>query len=132
MKCGQLMTRPVVATTPRATLRDVAAQLVSRGISGMPVTERDGKVVGIVTEHDVVAALLDGDGERLDDLKVRDVMQKDVIAVDVEEDVREALKAFKERHIVRVPVVQDGKLVGILARTDALRGYLDEPEFLLF
>jgi len=42
------------------------------------------------------------------------------------------MKLFKEKHIIRIPITEEGKLVGILARTDALRGILEEPEFLMF
>ena len=59
-------------------------------------------------------------------------MQKETITLVVEADISEALKIFKEKHIVRVPVTENGKLVGILSRIDALKGILEEPEFMLF
>ena len=130
MHVGQVMTRPVVATTPRASVRDIASQLVRAGISGMPVTERDGKIVGIVTEYDIVNALVDG--RRLGDLTAEQIMQKEIVSLDTKADVDDALGIFKEKHIIRVPVTDNGKLVGILSRTDALRGILDEPEFFIF
>jgi predicted transcriptional regulator len=130
MPVRNAMNRPVVATTPSTPVRDVASQLVSGGISGMPVADRDGSVIGVITEYDIVNAILEG--KRLEELRTADIMQKDVVSVDVDADVNEALKIFKEKHVIRVPVTQNGKLVGILSRTDALRGILDEPEFLVF
>ncbi|MDJ0703940.1 MAG: CBS domain-containing protein [Leptolyngbyaceae cyanobacterium MO_188.B28] len=130
MNVGQVMSRPVLATTPRASVRDIAAQLVRGGISGMPVTDRDGKIVGIVTEYDIVNALIEG--KTLENLSAQDIMASDTVALDVSAEIDDALKIFKERHVLRVPVTENGKLVGILARTDALRGLLDEPEFLIF
>ena len=130
MNVGQVMSRPVLATTQRASVQDIASQLVRAGISGMPVTNRDGEIVGIVTEYDIVNALLEG--EKLEGLTAQDIMEQKTVTLDVTAEIDEALKIFKERHITRVPVTQNGKLVGILARTDALRGMLDEPEFLIF
>ena len=130
MNVGQVMSRPVLATTPRASVRDIAAQLVRGGISGMPVTDRDGKIVGVVTEYDIVKALLEG--KKLENISAQDIMASNAVTLDVSAEIDDALKIFKERHVTRVPVTEEGKLVGILARTDALRGLLDEPEFLIF
>ena len=130
MTVGQVMNRPVLATTLNTSVRDIASQLVASGISGMPVADRTGTVVGVVTEYDVVDALVAG--KRLETLKACDIMSKGAITLDVGADLAEALKLFKEKHIIRIPITEEGKLVGILARTDALRGILEEPEFLMF
>jgi predicted transcriptional regulator len=129
-RLGKLMNRPVLATTANASVRDIASQLVAAGISGMPVADRDGTVVGVVTEYDVVDALVAG--KQLETLKACDIMSRKPITLDVGADLGEALRLFKEKHIIRIPITEDGKLVGILSRTDALRGILDEPEFLVF
>jgi predicted transcriptional regulator len=71
-------------------------------------------------------------GKRLESLKACDVMSRQPITLDVSAELGEAMRLFKEKHIIRVPITQEGKLVGILSRTDALRGILDEPEFLMF
>lgn len=130
MNVGQVMSRPVLATTERASVQDIASQLVRAEISGMPVADAEGNIVGIITEYDLVKAILDN--QRLDSLKASDIMEKETISLEVEADIQEALKIFKEKHIVRIPVTENGKLVGILSRIDALKGFLDEPEFMLF
>ncbi len=130
MNVGQVMSRPVLATTERASVQDIASQLVRAGISGMPVADSEGNIVGIITEYDIVNAILDD--RKLDSLKASELMQKEIITLDVEADISEALKIFKEKHIVRVPVTENGKLVGILSRIDALKGILEEPEFMFF
>ena len=130
MNVGQVMSRPVLATTERASVQDIASQLVRAGISGMPVADADGNIVGIITEYDIVNAILDD--RKLDSLKASELMHKEIITLDVEADISEALKIFKEKHIVRVPVTENGKLVGILSRIDALKGILEEPEFMFF
>ena len=130
MNVGQVMSRPVLATTERASVRDIANQLVRAGISGMPVADTEGNIVGIITEYDIVNAILEN--QKLESLKASDIMEKETITLEVEADIKEALKIFTEKHIVRVPVTEKGKLVGILSRIDALKGILEEPEFLLF
>ncbi len=130
MNVGQVMSRPVLATTERASVQDIASQLVRAGISGMPVADSEGNIVGIITEYDIVNAILDD--LKLDSLRASELMQKEIITLDVEADISEALKIFKEKHIVRVPVTENGKLVGILSRIDALKGILEEPEFMFF
>ncbi len=130
MNVGQVMSRPVLATTKRASVQDIASQLVRAGISGMPVADALGNIVGIITEYDIVNAILEN--KQLESLKASEIMQKETIALDVEADISEALKIFQEKHIVRVPVTENGKLVGILSRIDALKGFLEEPEFMLF
>jgi CBS domain-containing protein len=66
-------------------VRDIAAQLVAAGISGMPVAERGGTVVGVVTEYDVVDALVAG--KPLESLKACDIMSRKPITLDVGEGV---------------------------------------------
>ncbi len=130
MNVGQVMSRPVLATTERASVQDIASQLVRAGISGMPVADTEGNIVGIITEYDILKAILGN--KQLDSLKASEIMQKETITLEVETDISEALKIFQEKHIVRVPVTENGKLVGILSRIDALKGFLEEPEFMLF
>ena len=130
MNVGKVMSRPVLATTERASVQDIARQLVRAGISGMPVADREGNIVGIITEYDIVKAILEN--KQLDSLKASEIMQKETITLEVEADISEALKIFQEKHIVRVPVTENGKLVGILSRIDALKGILEEPEFMIF
>lgn len=130
MNVGQVMTRPVLATTPKASAREIASHLVRAGISGMPVADREGNILGVVTEYDILDALQRG--RKLDTLTAEDLMQREVITLDVESDVGDAVRVFKERHIHRVPVTDQGRLVGILSRSDALRVLMEDPEFLIF
>lgn len=130
MKVGQVMSRPVLATSPHSGVRGIARLLIHAGISGIPVTDREGNIVGIVTEYDLVNALQDH--RKLEELKAEEIMSQPALTLDVEAEIDEALKIFTEKHIVRVPVTENGKLVGILSRIDALKGLLEEPEFRLF
>ena len=123
------MQRPVVAATPRASLRDVASQLVTNEFSGMPVAAPDGRVVGVITESDILRALIEG--KRLENLAASDVMTGPPIAVDVDAPIEEVMKRLEDYRIVRVPVTEENVLVGIIARRDVIRAVL-EPEFIAF
>jgi CBS domain-containing protein len=119
----------VLATTPRASVRDIAAQIVLNGISGMPVTEREGTVLGVITEADVLEAL--HNGKKLEKLTAEDIMSDNPVTVDTETDIEKVIQLLNEEGIVRVPVTEKGKLVGIISRGDVIKAVL-EPEFMTF
>ena len=124
-----IMEKPVLAATPLASLRDVATQLVTNEFSGMPVAASDGRVVGVVTESDIVRTLIEG--KRLENLTAGEVMTGPPITVDVDAPIEEVMKKLEENRIVRVPVMNQDKLVGIISRRDVIRAIL-EPEFIAF
>lgn len=125
----EIMQSPVIAATPQASLRDLAVRLVNNEFSGMPVAAPDGRVVGVITEADIIRALIEG--KRLENLTAAEVMSGPAVTVDVKTSLEETMKCLQEHKIVRVPVIADGKLVGIIARRDVLRAVL-EPEFMVF
>lgn len=124
-----VMQSPAVAATAAASLRDVAAQLVKNGFSGMPVASADGRVLGVVTESDVVRCLMEG--KRLEHLTAGEVLTSPAITVDTETPIEQVMRTLVENRIVRVPVTNQDKLVGIISRRDILRAIL-EPEFIAF
>ena len=129
MKASEIMQRPVLATTPQASVRDIAAQIVMNEISGMPVTEKTGEIVGVITEADILGALLDG--KKLENLTAQDIMSADPITVDMDTPVNEVMKRIEENGVLRLPVISHGKVVGIISRRDIIRSVL-EPEFMTF
>ena len=125
-KASDIMTRPVISAKENASARDVALQLMTGHFSGMPVTDDDGKVVGIVTEFDILKAVQDG--KELGRTTAKDIMTQDVATARVDATVEEFILLMEEFHIIRLPIVKDGKLVGIVSRSDILRSLI-EPEF---
>ncbi len=123
MKARDLMNQPVLGAAKTATARDVVVQMLSGGFSGMPITERDGTLVGIVTEIDLIRALRAG--KPLETTTAADVMTTDVIAVDVEESADKVMEILDSKNIVRVPVLENGQLVGIISRPDVLRAAIE-------
>lgn len=129
MRAEEIMTQPVVAVSKSTTARDVAIQMFLGGFSGMPVADDDGTIAGIVTEFDVIRALRDG--LTIDTTTVETIMTEQVISVDVQAPLSEVLNLLETAHIMRVPVTEGGKLVGVIARPDILKAYV-EPNFLEF
>jgi len=129
LKAKDIMTRPVVSARRNASARDIALQLLSGLYSGMPVTDDKGKVIGVVTEFDLLDKL--NEGKELVKLSAEDVMTKDPVTVDVNQSFEDMLKIMVEKNIIRIPVTQEGRLVGVIARCDILRTYI-EPEFVTY
>jgi CBS domain-containing protein len=142
MKVRDLMQSDVRTTGPEESLKDVARTLVDNSISGMPVCDADGRVVGVISEGDILfkergrperrAAplgwLLDG-GSRADLKKatartVSDAMTAPAITVRPSSSATEAARRMIEHGVNRLPVVtQDGKVVGSVTRADLVRAF---------
>lgn len=129
MNAGEVMNRPVVAAIGTATARDVAIQLLMGGFSGVPITEREGTVVGIVSELDIIRALRSS--KPLETTTAAEIMTRNVITVDVDTPVEKIMELMETKQIARVPVLEDGTLVGVVSRSDVLRAAL-EPKFMRF
>lgn len=126
MKARNIMQKPVIVTTPDASAFDTARQLLSHRITGMPVVERDGTVRGIITEADILRIQVRG--TRLQALQVKDLMSPETVAVDAEATLDEVKKLLMEYHILRVPVIENGELVGIISRSDLIKAMIEEPD----
>src|SRR6266851_4043999 len=112
MIARDIMTRNVHTIHLGASAQEAAHLLSQEHISGAPVVEANGKVIGIVTEADIISKV------NREGLYVADIMSHEVIAVGEETTVSEIAMLFAERKIKRVPVLHDGKLVGIVSRAD--------------
>jgi CBS domain-containing protein len=126
LKAKDIMMRPVVSARKNASARDIALQILSGLYSGMPVTDENEKVIGVVTEFDLLGQAFEG--RELVKLTAEDVMQKEPKTVDVNTPLKDVLKIMLENSIIRIPVTEEGRLVGIIARCDILKVYI-EPEF---
>lgn len=139
MKIRSVMSTAVVTVTPETTLKDAAAKLVRFGISGMPVVDDDNQVLGVLSEADVLAKeagaapregmlawLLDEGGisrARLEARTVGEAMTAPALTIGPERTVREAAARMLSEGVNRLPVVENGSLVGIVSRADLVRAF---------
>lgn len=149
MKARDIMTTDVVSVGPDTPTRKVAELLSARGISAVPVLDAAGVLVGMVSEGDLIGRndkdwrarrewwlTLLAEGEdlhpdflahlRKPDRPARKVMSSPVASITEAAELPEIAKLLMTRHIKRVPVVRDGRLVGIVSRADLVRALTAE------
>lgn len=126
LTAGVLMRTPVVTCSPRARAVDVARRLSERNVGSIPIVEDDGRLVGLVSESDLIDALVEG--KDLRGLSARDVMTAQVVTVTEAMPVADLMNLFQDRFLIRVPVIRDGYLVGVVARRDVVIGYVTALE----
>ena len=128
MRVADVMQRPVYSATPTTTAREVAVNLLMSRISGFPIVDQRGALVGIVSELDIIRALRAG--KDLEVTLAAQIMTPDVITVDADESIDAVMETLDAEQIIRVPVTSEGRLVGVIARGDVIRAML-APRFVL-
>lgn len=113
MKVAEIMTKRVFSVTPATRVKELVALLRDKKISGVPVLD-GGSLVGIATEADILA-------RKPGQNRVRNIMKTSVVTVTEDTDVKEAAGILARKKIKRVPVVKQGKVVGIVSRADVVR-----------
>lgn len=142
-----LLTADVVTAPPGMPVTSLARLLADRGISSTPVVDDHGTLLGIVTEADLLRRLVGTEHTllswlrslvasadqqatqyaRTHGLAVRDVMTQDLVTVGPDATAEQCARLMEQRHVKRLPVVEDGRLVGIVSRADLLRAVLEAP-----
>jgi CBS-domain-containing membrane protein len=141
MKARDIMTRLVCTVEPATPVARVATLLLEHGISAVPVVDSERRVVGIVSEGDLIHRPESGTGiarsrwlalladphalareyAKTHGAQAADVMTRDVLSVDEDTSVAEIAAIFDKQRVKRVPVLADGRLVGIVSRADLIR-----------
>lgn len=141
MKARDIMQRQPITATPEMAIEDAVHLMIVHRISGLPVVDPAGAVVGILSESDLLRRMELGTEERLPGWRtwlagqgraareyvrsharrVGEVMTAPVISVTPQSDLADVVALMESRRIKRVPVLQDGRLVGILTRSDLVR-----------
>ncbi len=112
MLAKDIMTKKVITVSPQTTVKDLAKTLTKHKISGTPVTDKSGKLMGVVSRTDIVDKIGN---------KVKEIMSQDIVRVSEETPVEEIANLFTTYKINRVPVLQGKKLTGIVSRADIVR-----------
>jgi CBS domain-containing protein len=150
MKASEIMTRQVITFAPDAPIREIVRAFREHGISGAPVVE-NGEVIGVVTELDLIARHSEPHSptylpllgaqiplgrqheyreivRRILGLTARDIMTTPVESVASDVDVEEVATLMVERRVNPVPVIDAGRLVGIIGHTDLIVHLEETPE----
>lgn len=112
----------VITCSPRATGLAIAQILSERNVGSVPVVEEDRTLVGLVSEFDLLQAMMEDKDLRT--VTAADIMIRDVETVGEDIPVVDLVRLLQERHLIRVPVVRGKTLVGVVARRDIVHGYV--------
>ena len=141
MNAAEIMTRDVATVLPTATLTEVARTMATKSVRGLPVCEQDGTLIGIIAACDLIRLPARGHDQRHDgwlhhlvdrkhfgeeffhpinggEIYARDQMRADVVTATETTPVEEIVDLMMTRDINRVPIVRDGKLIGVVTRAD--------------
>lgn len=129
MRARDLMTTPAVVTHSDTPVKTAESMLAERGFTALPVVDEDDRLAGIVTEADFVADRFPGPLRRAA-RTVRELMSVPVRTVDVDDDAAALAKVMLTEHIRCLPVLDRGKLAGVVTRRDFLRA-LARPDRML-
>lgn len=148
MKASEVMSKDVVTVSPQTTVRDIAAAMAEYRISGVPVVDANGKLVGILSETDLLHRAETGTEKRrkwwlkafvdTDQLareyaasharRASEIMSANVVTIDADADLGAVADLLERRRLKRLPVVKDGRLVGIITRGDLVRALVARQE----
>jgi CBS domain-containing protein len=146
MDAQGIMTRAVITAGPDDTVRTLAALFTQHGISAVPVCDKDGTLLGVISEGDLMRPFGEGnmlrrdwwlgllaEGTdlapeflnyvRLDSRRARDLMTVPAITATEHTSASEIADLLQRHRIKRVPIVKDGKVVGIVSRADVVRAF---------
>jgi CBS domain-containing protein len=119
------MSHPVTTVAPETPVRTAGALLASRGFTAVPVVDGERRLVGIVTEADLAVGRASAEVSRLvtwdEHYTVRDVMTPEPLTARPDDDIAAVVAEMLDARVRSMPVLEDGRLVGIVSRRDVLR-----------
>ena len=127
MKLREVMTHPVIRIHPKENVAVAARMLTHYNIGVLPVCGADGNVCGMLTDRDIVTRCL-ATGHRPEDTPVRAIMTNTVISARPDMDVTAAASLMARRQVRRLPVVESGKLCGMISLGDLSRNEDTAPD----
>ena len=119
----KIMTTEVISVRSSATISNIVDILIENDITGIPVTETDNSIIGIITEKDIMSNLSD---KICMDTTVESIMTRNIVGFDISESVMEVCEHVTRNHYRRVPITSKNKLIGIISRRDLIR-YIISP-----
>lgn len=124
-KASDIMTKDVITASRDMSVTEVMKTILREATSGLPVVDSDGMLQGMISEIDLVNSMLSGNAA---DTSVAEIMSTNVKAFPPDATCAEIASCFITTKLRRVPIVDQGKVVGIVSRRDVLRELLDSYE----
>jgi CBS domain-containing protein len=141
MRAHQIMTRPVITVTPETTIVDAANTMLQKHVSGLPVVDAAGKLVGIISEGDFIRRseigtqrkrgqflkFILGPGQQAADFvhehgrKIAEIMTPEPLTIGEDTPLEEIVQLMEKNHVKRLPVTRGDKVVGIVSRANLLQ-----------
>ncbi len=144
MKAKEIMTKEVVTVTREMTVEELARLFTRHDISGAPVVDNEGKLIGIVTENDLIkmeqrlhiptvinifdaviylgsSKKFEEDIKRMAASKVEDIYKKDVVTIDENATLEEIATIMCDKNIHHLPVIKKGKISGVIGKKDIMK-----------
>jgi len=115
------MTRDLVTAGPRMPVSEAITLLLKHRLSGVPVVDEAGELVGFLSERDCLKTLVHARYHNLPTVSVADLMTTEVETIGPDMDILEVTNLFLSKPFRRLPVLEDGRLVGQISRSDVLR-----------
>ncbi|AFQ44605.1 CBS domain-containing protein [Desulfosporosinus meridiei] len=116
MKVRDVMTRQIETVAPSSSVEEIARLMKRNDVGSIPVCEGQ-KVLGIITDRDIVLKVI-ADGKNVSSVSAKDIMTSQVITVTSDQDVHEAARIMADNQIRRLPVLEQGRIAGIVALGD--------------
>ena len=120
LKVGDLMTRNFIYALPETTLKKCAEIMVKKRVGSLIIKEKD-ELKGILTEKDIIYAIVKKSVKDLDNILAKDLMKTKVVTVKPSADIIEALDKVRKEKVRRLPVIESGKVIGMLTLKDILK-----------
>ena len=127
MQVKDLMAESVVTVSPESTAEFAARMMSRHNVGSLPVCDGERRLRGLVTDRDIVTRCVAAEAEPAD-TAVREIMTRAVVTVSPEDDLRRAALLMSEERVRRLPVVERGKLVGMLALGDLAKSERTQME----
>jgi CBS domain-containing protein len=149
LRAKDIMTKEVITVSPETTVEELGRLLIEKGISGAPVVDSRGGLFGIVTENDLIkqkqrfhiptvvrlfdafipvggSSSVEKEIKRMSGSKVADICARDVVTVAPDASLQDIATVMSERGVYLLPVVDSGKIVGIIGKMDVIKGSVGE------
>lgn len=127
LNVGQLMPDALFTCTPRTDALTIGRLMTKQNFGGLPVVGDNGILVGLVTEYDLLQAMIEG--RDLHKVLASEIMTTQPLTVREEMLLEEVANLFQDRYVTRLPVVRGKTLVGLVARRDLLHGYMKASDY---